>query len=295
MTHLRTTSLALALLSLSLLPARGFFLWEAEKDGRILHLLGSVHIMTEDFYPLPGPMAEAIEAAELVVVEQDTDPDRRKDGLRALADLATYPDGKTAKRDLTPGVQRALEAYCAGPGPSYDSIIRLKPWMIGATLTRIGLVRAGALPARSLERHVQRGAEQAGKDLGILEPALDQARRLDALSPTDQSAILGKILADLDALGPFLRAVYAAWRASDLEAMEALVVQSFDGHPEARRILLTDRNRAWAAELDTQAGFADRTLAVVGVAHLVGADSLLADLEARGFTVRRVVEGGDEP
>jgi uncharacterized protein YbaP (TraB family) len=251
--------------------------------------------MTEDFYPLPWPMADAIEGAELVVVEQDTDPTRQKEERRDLASLAIYPDGVSAERDLSSDVQRALKAYCAGTGPSYDSIIRLKPWMIGATLTRIGLVRAGALPARSLDRHVQRGAEQAGKDLGILEPALAQARRLDDCSSADQSALLGKVLADLDNLGPFLQAVYTAWRSSDLATMEILVDQSFDAHPEARRILLTERNEAWAAELDTQSGFADRSLAVIGVAHLVGENSLLTELAQHGFTIRRVVDGADEP
>ena len=40
-------------------PAARGFVWSVERDGRTSWLVGSLHVLTKDAYPLPGSMDKA--------------------------------------------------------------------------------------------------------------------------------------------------------------------------------------------------------------------------------------------
>ena len=44
--------------------ARGF-VWSVERDGRTSWLVGSLHVLTKDAYPLPGSMARLVQSGKL--------------------------------------------------------------------------------------------------------------------------------------------------------------------------------------------------------------------------------------
>jgi uncharacterized protein YbaP (TraB family) len=52
--------------------------------------------------------------------------------------------------------------------------------------------------------------------------------------------------------------------------------------------LLVDRNRAWLPKLDALFTRSGRAFVVVGAAHLVGPDGLLAMFRARGYQVAQL-------
>lgn len=87
MSKLRSQSLGfgLGLLGLGLLVGAGacgmartqppqgppVFLWEVEADRSRVYLLGSVHVLKAEDYPLTAPMEAAFEEAETLVFEVD--------------------------------------------------------------------------------------------------------------------------------------------------------------------------------------------------------------------------------
>ena len=52
--------------------------------------------------------------------------------------------------------------------------------------------------------------------------------------------------------------------------------------------LLLDRNRNWLPQIDALFSRTGRAFVVVGAAHLVGPDGLLAMLKARGIAVEQL-------
>ncbi|OYX90003.1 MAG: polysaccharide biosynthesis protein GumN, partial [Novosphingobium sp. 35-62-5] len=52
--------------------------------------------------------------------------------------------------------------------------------------------------------------------------------------------------------------------------------------------LLTNRNRAWADQLDAMLNKGAKPFVAVGAAHLAGADSLQRLMMARGWQIKRV-------
>ena len=51
-------------------PARGF-IWSVERDGRTSWLVGSLHVLTKDSYPLPVAMDQAFGRAKTLMEETD--------------------------------------------------------------------------------------------------------------------------------------------------------------------------------------------------------------------------------
>ena len=52
--------------------------------------------------------------------------------------------------------------------------------------------------------------------------------------------------------------------------------------------LLVDRNKNWLPKIEALFARQGRTFVVVGAAHLVGADGLLAMLKARGYSIEQL-------
>jgi uncharacterized protein YbaP (TraB family) len=55
--------------------------------------------------------------------------------------------------------------------------------------------------------------------------------------------------------------------------------------PAFRTALIVNRNRAWADEIEQRLHGAGRIFIAVGAAHLIGDDSVVALLRARGIVV----------
>jgi len=112
---------------------------------------------------------------------------------------------------------------------------------------------------------------------------------LAAVSSGSALDALRALVDEADAARTASRALRAAYLGVDEAQIVALVAES---SPDFREILLLGRNRAWMERLvpELEEGSA---FVAVGLAHLLGDDSVLAMLAERGFTVRRI--GGAGP
>jgi uncharacterized protein YbaP (TraB family) len=66
------------------------------------------------------------------------------------------------------------------------------------------------------------------------------------------------------------------------------LLQDFKQEPRLYQRLLVERNRAWLTKIEALFDRQGRAFVVVGAAHLVGPDGLLAMLTAKGFTVQQM-------
>ena len=79
-----------------------------------------------------------------------------------------------------------------------------------------------------------------------------------------------------------------AWRAGQLETLTEDLLADFDDFPELYESLVIRRNAAWTQEIDRMLGDGRRYLVVVGALHLVGRDSVVERLAARGHRAVRL-------
>jgi len=79
-----------------------------------------------------------------------------------------------------------------------------------------------------------------------------------------------------------------AWRSGELDALADTLMDEFAAFPALYDALVVERNHSWLDVLATYLEGPQRHLVVVGALHLVGPDSVLELLTARGFHVEVV-------
>jgi uncharacterized protein len=78
-----------------------------------------------------------------------------------------------------------------------------------------------------------------------------------------------------------------SWRAGDAPAIERIVLKDLRHEPELYQRLLVERNRNWLPQLEALFARKGPALVVVGAAHLVGPDGLVAMLKAKGYAIEQ--------
>jgi uncharacterized protein YbaP (TraB family) len=261
-------------------------IWKVEREGRIGWLVGSLHLLTADFYPLPAAMGEAFASADTLVEEIDLDEAANPAFAATVLAKAFYPAGMTLSTQLTPDTYKLLTAWLAKTGLGIDTFQPMKPWMVALTLQTLALQRAGFDPAFGIDKHYDEAATKAGKQFLALETAAEQIALLDGLSPRTQDLMLRETVESTDAELTEVKAIMSAWRSGDASAVERLALTSLKDAPEIYQLLLADRNHRWMPKIE---GCLEkrRCFVVVGAAHLVGPDGLVTLLRQRGYKVEQ--------
>jgi uncharacterized protein YbaP (TraB family) len=265
-------------------PARGF-VWKAERDGRQLWLVGSLHLLTPDFYPLPDSIEQAFTKSNVLMEEIDMSDASDPQFAAVVLSKAMNPPGVTLASQLSKETIALVTAWLAKLGIPFDSLQAMKPWMVSVTVQTVGLQRLGFDPEFGIDKHFADAAKRANKQLVPLETALEQINFLDGLSPKTQDLMLRQSVESNETEQAEIKTIAAAWRAGDAAAMERVALSDMKDSREVYETLLAGRNRRWIPKLEACSQANQSCFVVVGAAHLVGPDGLLALLKQRGFNV----------
>lgn len=270
-------------------PAGGaHFVWKVSKDARtIAWLVGSVHVLTRDVYPLPAVFERAFAESRVLVEEVDLGASSDPAAILPVAAMAMLTDGRTLSSLLDRDTAALVAAKAADAGVPMLVVDRMKPWLAAMTLTLPALQRAGFDPALGLDRHFYDRARSTDRPVRGLETAASQLAMLDTLPMTVQIEMLKAVLSDVDTQVGAVAEIVAAWRAGDTRALETHLLDEFRASPEVYQRLLVDRNRAWLPHIAGCVSEPSPCLVVVGGAHLVGPDSVVAMLRQAGFSVEQ--------
>lgn len=267
-------------------PAR-HLVWRVAKEGRMVaYLVGSVHVLTEYSYPLPPLFGQVY--AETKVLLEEVDMAEADDPTAAvgLAMRAMLPDGQTLSSLLDSATAARVAEKAKGAGVPMMALDRMKPWLVAMTLMVPELQRAGFDPARGLDKHFYDKAKADKRPVKGLETVVDQLDRMNGLSMPVQVEMLKTYLDDAEAQVAALEAIVRSWRTGDVETLERVLLKELKESPEVYERMLVERNRNWIPAISACEAAAP-CLVVVGGAHLLGPDSVVALLAKAGFSVEQ--------
>ena len=101
------------------------FLWSLKTDRATMYLLGSVHLLTSDSYPLDNNIEAAYRASKKVVFETDISGMNTLAVQEKLMALGMYPEGQTLQRNISPETYSILEKKLTEIGLSVAQLNRL--------------------------------------------------------------------------------------------------------------------------------------------------------------------------
>jgi uncharacterized protein YbaP (TraB family) len=263
--------------------------WRVAKGPRtVAFLVGSVHVLTKAAYPLPPVFDAVFDQSSTLVEEVDLGASGDTAALLPMASGAIFTDGQTLRTVLDPATFRQVESKVATTGMPLALVERMKPWLVSMLLVVPELTRAGFDPAQGLDRHYYERAKSAGRPVRGLETAAYQVERLNGLPLPVQVEMLKATLDDVAAQVASVETIVTAWRTGDLATLDRLLLQSFRESPAIYQRLLVERNRDWVPKIARCEAETSPCLVVVGGAHLLGPDGLVALLGAAGFTLAQM-------
>jgi uncharacterized protein YbaP (TraB family) len=274
--------------------ARHGFLWDARKGDRHALLMGTLHVGEASDYPPDRGTRQRLAAVDVIALEADVSKaGRTETALRARALLAAGEPGLDTRigAPLRVDAQRAMQQVGLPPERAW----RMKPWMLGDTLVLLQAAKLGFSRAYSTETYLTSFAAAGGKPVAELEGVEEQYELLDAQPWPEQVEALRQVVGSIldGEAEQELRTLVAAWRASDVAAMQEYLrgVRTSSDLVERRQFerLIATRNAAMAETIDHLLQDRRFYLVAVGSLHFFGDDSLIQALRARGYSVTPLV------
>jgi uncharacterized protein len=195
--------------------------------------------------------------------------------------------GQTLDQVISPDLHAKVMARVDKAGLPRMVVQLMKPWLVALMLTQPALEAAGFKPEHGVDKHFFDRAKKAGMPRRALETMEFQLQRLDGMTPAQQEALLRSTLDELDAQTFNVKALADAWARGDTKAIEELMLTSMTEFPELHERMMVERNASWVAPVEECFKQQTTCFVVVGAAHLVGPDSLVAMLQKKGYKVEQ--------
>ncbi|XDZ52861.1 TraB/GumN family protein [Neisseriaceae bacterium CLB008] len=259
--------------------------WRVHKDGKAVIVAGSIHALKPTQLPLPLEYDRALAAADRVVFEVDIEAANQPEAAEYLLQPFRLPPGVTLQQTLAPKVWAQWQAKLFKQQLPQQFFSEFDAAMASVLLPLTVLNQAGYTDG--IDQILYARAKQAGKTMATLEDMAVQRQALQTLQAIDGNVLIQNMLADLENPDKDISILVDAVYAGDTETLAPFLADLkqpvFAAFYDA---LLTARNRAWVPQIEAWMGEEKQsTLVVVGALHLVGPDSVLAMLAAKGYQV----------
>jgi uncharacterized protein YbaP (TraB family) len=260
-------------------------MWKVERGETTLYLLGSIHALKEDAYPLPPAIEAAFAEVDVAVFEINLD-DMTKAAIKMMSG-GSLEQGRTLEEVVGPETWSEFETHVGDLGFDASLYQGMKPWMAALTVAAFELTKHGYLAAAGLDTYLSQRADETGKTRLALETADFQVGLFTGLSPEQSLAFLRYTLEDLTQMIPEMERLYRDWRAGNVESLEESLFAGFEEFPDVFEKMIVNRNRAWMPQIESLLAGDRDAMVVVGSAHLVGEQGVVNLLREKGYTVEQ--------
>lgn len=261
-------------------------MWVVKDDDSTIYLLGTFHILRPETIWNVDKVKQAVsDSTELWLEIVD---DGRPDAVLGL--LQKY--GTDRKKPLSRRLTKQQRERLAKTAEQYTFPMQLlepmKPWCAAVTLMMMPLLKAGYNPNAGVEKVLQIEAHLQGDKVAALETMEEQFQLLSSLPDRDQVALLMQMLEDVEEGVAYIERMEKAWSEGDTAMLEkAFVEEMKSAGPDLYRRMLTDRNIRWSKKIVEMLKGSGVQMVAVGAGHLVGPDSVQAQLQKRGIEAVR--------
>jgi uncharacterized protein YbaP (TraB family) len=253
--------------------------------------LGSIHIGTEDIYPLDSSIEDAFGETDFLVVEADPSLVNEGELVSMLQQYGLYPHYNGLSKNMPKDLYDELDAKMREFGEPLGDLEIFRPWVVQMIYEQYVEESLGYSGENGIDEHFLNEAQDNEKKVLQLESIDFQFKLLSSISDD----IIVKLIAD-DLDDPEteadLEAIFTIWENGDRAAMTEWVLGDREDHPEYEsyyKAMLDERNYGMLEKIEEFLADSHTYFVVVGAAHLVGEDGLLQLLEDDGYQEEQLV------
>lgn len=261
-------------------------LWTVHGPKGTAYLFGSIHALPPQVDWHTKQIDDAMAKADVLVFELPMDHSFQERVQDYVRERGLLPPGQHLRDMLSNEARKEFDAEVAHLDLPAENVDHMRPWLAALTFEVTALRRENYAPEAGVELSIENSGTKETRPIIGLE-TIEQQMAL--LAPDDPKAELQSFEASLatpsagsgDQIGPLLD----AWSHADVARLDRLTGRILDKFPQARKLLLDDRNKAWVAKISALLDEDKTYFITVGAAHLVGRNGVPTLLRNKGFRV----------
>lgn len=272
------------------------FLWEVENGKNKVYLLGSLHIMPEEVYPLDDRIEKAFEKADILVVEVDaTTLDQTAVNNFIIAN-AVYRDSINLQSILDEELFNNISLKMQELGITEEQLKAFKPWFVSLNLGLGALQKIDITTGLGIDLHFLNKAHEQEKTILELETPIIQLEALSSMDEQTQIDYLRYSLEDYENAEENFMKMLECWKTGDADAMNTQtkmklleLKDELPGISHYYNEVFVNRDINIAKKLAGYLeGEEDHTyFIIVGAFHVIGDDGLLKLLNDKGYKTKQ--------
>ena len=273
-------------------------IWKIDGPAGDIYLFGSIHILPKDFQWRRPELDAALRQAQRLVFEINMDDAMSPASTMGLVTQHGFlPPDKTLHKMLAPEHRKKLDEVSASLGVPPAGLARMRPWLAAITLTSLSLIKQSSKDGKpvnpsamtgdlaGVDMQLWRWGKSAGKELGALETAEDQIRIFADLPENQQIQLLVATVYDVTKPQEALDVLLDDWKKGDTAALDRNMHGEMSKFPALQKAVFYDRHVKWLPQIERMMADGRNHVVIVGAGHLVGKDSVIAMLRAKGIKV----------
>src|SRR5438105_6992862 len=272
--------------------------WRVTNAKAPFYLVGSVHALGRNDYPLPTPYEVALKDAKRLLFEFN--PSRSAEFDKKFAAAGKYPTGQDIRSRIDPKLLAWLRENVSPVNmdrnrlkksrsriTDFDSSLGYKPWWIAQHLvdTRNS---SNMSTSHGLDDYLVARARKMGQEIDGLESVDEHVAVLGGLPDRDSEFLLRDALnQSKSGAGEFNR-MRSAWRRGDNGARWAADVYVRKEAPEIAARVVAERSMRRVPRIEAELKTGKPTAIVAGALHFSGPNSVIALLQERGYKIEQL-------
>ncbi|TYK66998.1 TraB/GumN family protein [Colwellia echini] len=261
--------------------------WKVSKGNNYIYIGGTVHILPLAEFPLPEEFEQAYKDSDSIVLEAKLPDESDFAAQIQMMQQMSYSNGKNISDYISKNTYQQLNQYVASLGADLKMLQQFKPGFLVTMLTVLEVQRAG-LAGEGVDNFYSKQAMKDGKAIAYFETAEFQMNMIANMGIGNENKFIESNLKQMKDFKNLFTGLIAAWRSGNAQQLNKLAIKPMEDDPKTLKLMLTDRNKNWVQDINTMFTDKDREFVLVGVAHLVGNNSVLSLLKAQGYRVEQM-------
>lgn len=265
------------------------FLWRLESSTSKVYLAGSIHVLKQTLLPLPRQYTSAFEISNHIVIEADTESTTPQAMQKLAKKYLLLPDRQKLQDVLSEAQFAILIDFLNTQNISLESVEKLKPAVLGIQLAVDRLTAMGYLPDYGVEKIFT--SQIGNRKLLYMETLEQQLKVISSPPMTLQKELLIDTLQQMPEISQTMADLVTAWLSGDQTRFDDITQSMAIDSPEYIKFtkqLLDERNVGMTNKIDNYLKSEGTYFVMVGSAHLIGEQSILALLGQRGYTATQL-------
>ena len=272
------------------------FMWEIQGGQNKAYLLGSIHTMPADVYPLDEKIESAYQESDVLIVEADaTTIDQTVINNFIIAN-AVYRDSINLQSILDEELFNNISLKMQELGMTEEQLKAFKPWFVSLNLGLGALQKIDITTGQGIDLHFLNKAHEQEKTILELETPIIQLEALSSMDEQTQIDYLQYSLEDYENAKENFMKMLECWKTGDADAMNTQTKMKLlelrdelPGITHYYNEVFVSRDINIAKKL---AGYLEGEenhtyFIIVGAFHVIGDDGLLKLLNDKGYKTKQ--------